>query len=274
MPRGDDNNTDVLLYAGVGAIAAGLAWAFWPRTADAPSLHSYAPAPTEAPVTMPAFLAVAPPAGAARERYFEAAVDAPTWVRVALSPQLSIDVTSDVLKAQGNRIPLWPSTSQRIADRLNAMLPTKTISDAIWRAGTVKIAPRSMQPREGVSRDSNRLLAEHNAIIDAQVAGRTGLIVGQKKDQVVGRSLETVRNKVFLYGWHDLSGRPVQPMYGGHSLTYGADYAHGTRIVSKVAYLNGQPVAIESLFANPQYAPLLYDNGTLGPAALRYPTSP
>lgn len=265
---------DLALLVGAAAVAAGVVWWAWPSEEAATSL-GYAPAPeggVSAP--LPPFLAAAPPAGAARERYFEAAVDAPVWVRIALSPEVSIDVSADVLKAQGVRLPLWPSTSQRIADRHNAMLPTKTLSDAIWRAGTVKLAPRSMQPRAGVSRDSNRLLAEHNALVDAQIAGRTGLVVGAKKDQVVGRSLETVRNKVFLYGWHQLNGQPVQPMYGGHALTYGADYSHGTRLISRTAYLNGQPIAIEQLFASPQYAPLLYDSGTLGPAALRYPTTP
>jgi hypothetical protein len=271
MPRGDDN-TDVLLYAGVGAIAAGLAWAFWPRTADAPSLHSYAPAPTEAPVTMPAFLAVAPPAGAVRERYFEAAVDAPTFVRIPLGQGVEVAVATDYLTAQGVRVPLWPSTAQRVADRFGAMLPTKRLVDAIWRAAVVKVAPRSMTPRPDASRDSNKLLAEHEALVNAAIAGRTGLTDGDKKSIIVGRSIPTTPGKVFIYGWHSLAGVPVQPVYGGHSARY-ADYSHGIRLVSRTAYVNGVPTPIETLFASPQYAPLLNESGTLTPAMLRYPTS-
>jgi len=222
---------------------------------------------------MPAFLAAAPPAGAARERYFEAAVDAPTWVPVILSPQVKIMVSADYVAAQGVRVPLWPSTAQRVADRFGAMLPTKALVDAIWRAATVKVAPRSMTPRADASRDSNKLLAEHEALVNAAIAGRTGLIDGDKKSIIVGRSIPTTPGKVFIYGWHRLNGVPVQPVFGGHSSTYGADYSHGTRLVSRTAYLNGVPTPIESLFADPRYAPLLNESGTLTPAMLRYPTT-
>jgi len=282
MPRDDD--TLPFFVAGVALVTAGVAWALWPKQAEASALppRSYAPhtspsAPSEAPMsnTMPAFLAAAPSAGAARERYFEAAVDAPTFVRIPLGQGVEVAVSSDYLTAQGVRVPLWPSTAQRVADRFGAMLPTKALVDAIWRAATVKVAPRSMTPRADASRDSNKLLAEHEVLVNAAIAGRTGLIDGDKKSIVVGRAIATPegRRAVWIYGWHRLNGEPVQPVYGGHSATYGADYSHGTRLVSRTAYLNGQPVAIESLFADPRYAPLLNESGTLTPAMLRYPTS-
>jgi len=280
MPSDDD--TLPLFVAGVAMVTGAVAWALWPRQAEASAMppRSYAPhdspnAPSEAPVshaTMPAFLAAAPPAGAARERYFEAAVDAPAWVPVILSPQVKVMVSADYIAAQGVRVPLWPSTAQRVADRFGAILPTKTLVDAIWRAATVKVAPRSMTPRADASRDSNKLLAEHEAIVNAAIAGRVGLIDGDKKSIIVGRSIPTTPGKVFIYGWHRLNGVPVQPVFGGHSSAY-ADYSHGTRLISRTAYLNGQPVAIETLFADPRYAPLLNESGTLTPATLAYPRS-
>ena len=71
---------------------------------------------------------------------------------------------------------------------------------------------------------------------------------------------------------HRLSGVPIQPVFAGHSARF-SDYAAGTRLVSRTAYLNGQPVAIESLFADPRYAPLLNESGMLTPAMLVYPRS-
>ena len=274
MPRDDD--TLPLFVAGVALVTGAVAWALWPKQAAASVLppRAYVPqsprAPSEAPVSMPAFLAAAPPAGAARERYFEAAVDAPTFVRIPLGQGVEVAVSSDYLTAQGVRVPLWPSTAQRVADRFGAMLPTKALVDAIWRAATVKVAPRSMTPRADASRDSNKLLAEHEALVNAAIAGRTGLIDGDKKSIIVGRSVTP--SVVCIYGWHRLSGVPVQPVFCGHGNRY-VDYSHGTRLVSRTAYLNGVPTPIESLFANPATAPLLYDNGTMTPAQLRYPIS-
>lgn len=275
MPRDDD--TLPLFVAGVALVTGAVAWALWPKQAVASAMppRSYVPpsprAPSEAPVSMPAFLAAAPPAGAARERYFEAAVDAPTFVRIPLGQGVEVAVSTDYLTAQGVHIPLWPSTAQRVADRFEAMLPTKALVDAIWRAATVKVAPHPMDYRP-LAGDDVRIIAQHEAIVDAQVAGRVGLTDGGFKSIVVGRSIPTTPGKVFIYGWHRANGTTIQPVYGGHSSRF-SDYSHGTRLISRTAYLNGQPVAIESLFADPSYAPLLNESGTLTPAMLAYPRS-
>lgn len=272
----DDTNT-ALTVVGITALTGIAAWLLWPKaTAPVPPL-GYVPqsprAPSEAPVTMPAFLAAAPPVGAARERYFEAAVDAPTWSEVVLSPNVKIRVANDYLTAQGVHIPLWPSTAQRIADRFDAILPTKALVDAIWRAATVKIEPHPMSYAP-LSGDDVRIIAQHEAIVDSQVTGREGLRDGGFKSIVVGRTLATPAGagKVCIFGWHRANGVPIQPVYCSHSARF-SDYSHGTRLVSRTAYLNGQSVAIESLFADPRYAPLLNESGTLTPAQLAYPRS-
>jgi hypothetical protein len=219
----------------------------------------------------PGFLASAPPPGAEREAYFERAAEAPEWVDVVLSPAVTLRVSRDVVRGGGVRLPLWPSTAQRIADRYDAMLPTERLSDVIWRAGVVKVEPRPMTPRPGASRDSNALLAEHEALVNAAVAGRAGLIVGAKKDVIVGASVPRTPGKVFIYGWHRANGEPVQPVFGGHSARY-SDYSHGARLVSRIALVHGVRTPIESLFANPATAALVSKTGPLGPSALRYPT--
>lgn len=269
-----DDAADLALIGGIAALAGGVAWYFWPRDEAATSL-GYAPAPHPSEVAMstpmPAFLAAAPPAGAARERYFEAAVDAPTWVPVDLGQGVVVNVSADVLKAQGIRVPLWPSTAQRVADRFNAIMPTKRLVDVIYRAGDVKLTPRSIQPHDGIGRNDLRMIADYNAMIDAAVAGRRGLIVNGKKDIIVGRSI-VGSGTVWIYGWIQSNGDALQDVYGRHDDRY-VDASHGIRLVSRTAYVHGVPTPIETLFASPQYAPLLNESGTLTPAMLRYPTS-
>lgn len=281
MARDDDSLP--LFVAGVALVTGAVAWALWPKHAEVSAMppRSYVPhdspdAPSEAPVshaTMPAFLAAAPPAGAARERYFEAAVDAPAWSDVILSPRLKVRVSSDYLTAQGIHIPLWPTTAQRIADRFDAILPTKALVDAIWRAAVVKIEPHPMNYRP-LAGDDVRIIAQHEAIVDAQVAGRTGLQDGALKNYIVGRSITTPAavGKQFLYGWHRLNGEPIQPVFSGHSSRF-SDYASGTRLVSRTAFVDGHATPIEQVFADPSLAPLVNESGTLTPAQLRYPTA-
>lgn len=285
MPR-DDDDTLPLFVAGVALVTGAVAWALWPKHAAASALppRSYAPhdspnAPSEAPVshaTMPAFLAAAPPAGAARERYFESAVDAPTWVPVILSPQVKVMVAADVLKAQGIRIPLWPTTAQRIADRFGAMLPTKKLVDVIYRNADVRLAPQSVQPHGTVTRNSLAAIAEYDAMINRNIAGRGGLIANAKKDVITGRTPSEKAvgpdPRVTIYGWIRSNGTALQDVAWVHAITY-LDASHGIRLVSRTAYLNGVPTPIESLFADPRYAPLLNESGTLTPAQLAYPRS-
>ena len=268
---------DLALLVGAAAVAAGVVWWAWPTEEAATSL-GYAPAPeggVSAP--LPPFLAAAPPAGAARERYFEAAVDAPVWRRIDVGGGVQLDVAQDVVSAQGIRVPLWPSTAQRVADRYGAMLPTKKLVDLIYRAADVKLTPRSIQPHDGIGRNDLRMIADYDAMIDRAVAGRGGLIANAKKDVITGRTPSEKAvgpdPRVTIYGWIQSNGTPVQSASWVHALTY-LDASHGIRLVSRTAYRNGVPVPIEQLFADPATAPLLNETGTLTPTMLRYPVAP
>ena len=180
-------------------------------------------------------------------------------------------MSRDVVTGGGVRLPLWPSTAQRIADRFDAILPTERLSDAIWQAGTVKLTPRPMTPTPTSPRDSNAMLSAHEALVNVELSGRDGLIVGAKKDVIVGAAVPRTPGKVFIYGWHQRDGRPIQPVFGGHSSRY-SDYSHGARLVSRTALLNGVATPVEALFANPATARLMNKSGPLAAAALRYPT--
>lgn len=254
MTRADA--ADLALVGGLAAFVGGVAWFLWPKD-DAASVRAYAPAPSgqESEMSIPSDM--------------ESRVVEPVWVTLPLSPAVSIVVAEDYVKSDGIRLPMSPVAAQRVADRFGAMLPTRTIVDAIWRAAPVKIEPHPMSPRPGASRSSMTLAREHDAIINQRIGGRSGLTAGGMKDQVVGPELTRNPRSLVLYGWHRLDGTVIQPANASHSRSY-FDYASGTRLVKRTAYVNGRAVPIESIFADPALAPLVSREGPLRPDQLRY----
>ncbi|MDQ6770109.1 MAG: hypothetical protein M3Z54_08990 [Gemmatimonadota bacterium] len=137
------------------------------------------------------------------------------------------------------RIPLTPMTAQLIADSLHCFLPTRKMVDDIYRAATVKLAPVPMY----AIRDSAVTMYHHNLIVEGQRRLRKGLIAGIKKDVVITGKIprDSSPNRVAIYGWHNLDGRPIQPLYTGHVDWY-VDYSHGIRLVYRTIYVDRRPV--------------------------------
>jgi len=71
--------------------------------------------------------------------------------------------------------------------------------------------------------------------------GKRGLISGIKKDVVLSnKTIEQGKtNRVAIYGWHQLNGKPIQPLYAGHINSY-VDYSHGIRLVMDKIKVNGK----------------------------------
>jgi hypothetical protein len=80
-----------------------------------------------------------------------------------------------------------------------------------------------------------------------------------------------VPKPVVIYGWHQLNGSPIQPLYNGHEETY-ADYSHGIRLVRDSVQLNGVPMTITSILQDAALAVLLSDEGPI--AVPRYGSAP
>ncbi|MBL8605184.1 MAG: hypothetical protein JNK72_24855 [Myxococcales bacterium] len=222
--------------------------------------------------------------GEARERLLLAAIlggNHPPleWIPLSLpvpsqpGRTVTVGVLADYLRVGRTspvRVPLWPSTAQRAADHFRAMLPPKAMVDTIWRAAMIKVAPRSMQPRDGASRESGVLTVEHDDHVNAAIGGRVGLIAGQKKDIIVGGAIVRNPGKVIIYGWHRTSGEPIQPASAVHSARY-VDYSHGTRLLHGEAVVDGRAVALADVLADPALAPAITGSeGTLSLAAMRY----
>jgi hypothetical protein len=100
--------------------------------------------------------------------------------------------------------------------------------DQIYAAARVKLEPIPMY----AYRDSTPTFWQHHLIIEGHRKGRKGLIAGIKKDIVQTEKLKAYPNKdrVAIYGWHRLNGKPIQPLYLGHVWWY-VDYSQGLRLV-------------------------------------------
>ena len=135
------------------------------------------------------------------------------------------------------RVPITPMAAQKIADVYGCFLPTPLMVDAIYKASAVKLAPVPMY----AYRDSTITMWQHHLIIEGQRKNKKGLISGIKKDVVLSNKvLEHAKpNRVAIYGWHLLDGKPIQPVYAGHVNWY-VDYSHGIRLIARTVKVDGK----------------------------------
>lgn len=154
------------------------------------------------------------------------------------------------------RVNITPLAAQQIADSLDCFLPTRKMVDDIYRAARVKLEPVPMY----AFRDSTPTMWQHHLIIEGQRQGRTGLIAGIKKDVVI--SERVIRDKkpgrVAIYGWHQLNGKPIQPLYTGH-VYWWVDYSQGIRLVYRHIKVEGRWMDYRDILRHPLYKKLLCD---------------
>ena len=154
------------------------------------------------------------------------------------------------------RVDLTPMAAQKIADSFRCFLPTRKMVDDIYKAAEVKLEPVPMY----AFRDSTPTMYQHHLIIEGQRKGRSGLIAGIKKDIVISGKItrDAKQNRVAIYGWHKLEGKPIQPLYTGHVDWY-TDYSHGIRLVYRKLKVNGKWVDYTEVLSHPVYKRLLCD---------------
>lgn len=165
------------------------------------------------------------------------------------------------------RMPLTPMTAQPIADLFKCTLPTRKMVDQIYTAAAVKVAPQPLTE----NREALATFIQHNQIIEGQRAGKTlGLLVaGIKKDVCITNLLQQQTDRVAIYGWHQLSGVPIQPLTTVHVNWY-VDYSHGIRLVKRQMIVDGQPRDLWDILKDPDLYLLVSDEGTI--AVPHYPT--
>ncbi len=176
--------------------------------------------------------------------------------------RITFYVTPDYLSIGTNddwaRIPLTPMAATTIADQWQCFLPTPKMVDAIYAAAKVKLAPVPMY----IHRDSTITMWQHHLIIEGQRKAQKGLIAGIKKDVVITNRLNNTAkpNRVAIYGWHQLNGKPIQHVYTGHVNWY-VDYSHGIRLVHQTIYVDGKPMQYQDVLTHPVYHRALTDEG-------------
>ena len=177
------------------------------------------------------------------------------------------------------RIPTTPILAQWLANETHTTLPTRKMSNDIWKSSTCKLAPQPIPPDKFMALEPR--FWEHQKLIqsarDAVTSQPIGtLVAGHKKDVVITMRLQETRHKsprVFIYGWHMPNGNPIQPLSAAHEQTY-VDYSHGTRHVAENMLLDGQTTKVQSVLKDPIFNVLLSDEGPFENIGLVYPTPP
>lgn len=163
--------------------------------------------------------------------------------------------------------PMTPMLAQRVADFLGCTLPTRKISDEIWKAAKVKLTPTPLPPTAKMI--TVPMFEKHNDIVHTQRSAELPahplgqLVAGEKKDIVISPLIYTnlhtrASTPVVIYGWHKADGKAIQPIYNGHANSW-ADYSHGIRLVQQGAMLDGKQTTISAILTNANFAALLSD---------------
>jgi hypothetical protein len=167
------------------------------------------------------------------------------------------------------RIPVSPFTAQVLADKMNCFLPTAPIVDQIYRHSKIKLAPLPMF----AFRDSTPTFWQHHLMIEGQLRNKgKGLVAGIKKDLIIcsEKYFKGKTNRVAIYGWHKLDGKPIQPIYTGHIDSY-VDYSHGARFIYRIIEVDGKKYDYEDLLLDPTFKYLLTNDDA--PTITKYPYS-
>ncbi len=160
------------------------------------------------------------------------------------------------------RVPMGLAAALTVAGRFGFVLPTPKMVDAIYHQAEVQLVPQPM-PAGPEMRSTDYFWRHNQAIREQRQALHVplgALTAGDKKDLVITNRLWRNLERVAIYGWQKRDGRPIQPISTVHGARY-ADYSHGVRLVSKVAYVNGVAWSIYDILKDPHLAAVLSDEG-------------
>lgn len=171
--------------------------------------------------------------------------------------RLQFDVTLDYLSVGTDndfvRIPMNPQTAQAVADAFSCSLPTRKLVDIIFENTQAHIEPVTIFP-DGNKNELPATFLKHNRDIEAKISNskfpRNVLVSGLKKDVVISNQISLKPSKVAIYGWHGVTGVPIQPLYTGH-VNYYVDYSHGIRLVNSVIRIDGKETSLQQVLADP-----------------------
>ena len=154
------------------------------------------------------------------------------------------------------RINITSLAAQKIADSFNCFLPTRKMVDDIYKAAKIKLEPVPMY----AFRDSTPTMWHHHLIVEGQRKGRKGLIAGIQKDVVISGKIsrDPKPERVAIYGWHKLDGKPIQPLHTGHIYWY-VDYSQAIRLVYRKIRVEKKWMDYTEVLTDPVLKKLLCD---------------
>jgi hypothetical protein len=172
-------------------------------------------------------------------------------------------------------MPMWPDTAQRVANLLNATLPSQKIVDQIWTNTDVHlpIGPPPGFKIPGPDMEATQSWIAHNAVIQKMLSNyRFGLMSGGKKDVVVGPGLDGSHVAIYstpFSGTGSLRPSGVYPQYQPYSTIHWSkysDYSHGIRLISRDAEIDGRSVDLAAIFLDPTLSALVSDQKNYYPS--------
>lgn len=171
--------------------------------------------------------------------------------------------------------PMTPVLAQKVARLLRSSLPTRKMSDKIYQTAPVKMRPEPIPPTPAMT--TVPVFQQHSQLVSDQRSKFLkkhplgSLVAGNKKDVVISNKMyKGGKLRVVIYGWHQEPGKPIQPLYNGHTADW-ADYSHGIRLIQKKVWINGRPTRLKKVLKSSELHTLLSDEGRI--IHLEYPTN-
>jgi len=164
--------------------------------------------------------------------------------------------------------PMRPQLAQKIAGLLDCSLPTRKISDRIYRIAKVKMMPQPIPPSKAMV--TVPVFEKHTRMVQQQREQSIRkyplgtLVAGNKKDVVISNMIYNSKNqlRVAIYGWHKPDGKAIQPLYNGHTTDH-VDYSHGIRLIQNKLWVNGSKTNLRAVLGSETLHPLLSDEGVI-----------
>jgi len=183
-------------------------------------------------------------------------IDSLTGKKISATYYVSPDYLSIGTDDDWARINITPLAAQKIADSFDCFLPTRKMVDDIYYAAKLKLEPVPMY----AFRDSTPTMWHHHLIVEGQRRGRKGLIAGIQKDVVISGKIsrDEKKDRVAIYGWHKLDGKPIQPLYTGH-IFWWVDYSQGIRLVYRKIKVENKWMDYIDVLKDPVLQKLLCD---------------
>lgn len=184
------------------------------------------------------------------------------------------------------RVAVTSDTAQRIADTLGVLLPTDRIADLAHAQADVRLTPHPQQPVNATT----AAMLQHHAAIEAERAGREGLLSTIGKEWILGPELFPAaspahplgKDGAINYGWHTVGpvtpfgpyqGRPGMILWQTRGFRHNrrhVDYSQWVpRFVHPRMRVDGHNVSTVEAMMSPELAGLVSYQGPL--LGARYP---